>query len=97
MANTVIDVLAATGPGKQITVQNGWLQLRGTWVGTVNLQTGPNPDGSWSNMTDGTGTAIALTGNANCPVDNAMPMQMRVFLTWTSGSLTAELTSQIPA
>jgi len=95
MANRQQDTLAATGPGTAITVQNGWLQLTGTWVGTVNLQTGPNPDGSWSNMTDATGNAIALTTNANCPIDDAMPMSMRVNFTRTSGTLVAAITSQI--
>lgn len=97
MANRVTDMLAATGNGTAITVQNGWLSLTGTWVGTVNLQTGPNPDGSWSNMTDGSGNVIALTANTNCPIDNAMPMSMRANFTRTSGTLVAAITSQIPA
>lgn len=95
MANRQPDTLAATGAGTPITVQNGWLQLSGTWVGTVNLQTGPNPDGSWSNMTDASGNAIALTSNANCPIDNAMPMSMRVYFTRTSGTLFSAIASQI--
>lgn len=96
MANRVLDTLAATGAGTPITVQQGWLQLSGTWVGTVNLQTGPNPDGSWSNMTDATGTALAFTVNANCPISNPIPMSIRVNFTRTSGTLVAALTSQIP-
>jgi hypothetical protein len=95
MANRQSDTLAATGAGTPVIVQNGWLQLTGTWVGTVNIQTGPNPDGSWSNVTDATGTAIALTTNANCPMDNAMPMSVRVFFTRTSGTLVAAITGQI--
>lgn len=95
MANRTQDTLTVTGAGTAITVQNGWLNLTGTWTGTVNLQTGPNSDGSWSNMTDGSGNAIALTTNANCPIDNAMPMSMRVNFTRTSGTLVAAISSQI--
>lgn len=97
MANRQTDTLAATGPGTAITVQNGWLQLSGTWVGTVNLQSGPNPDASWSNITDATGAALSFTGNVNCPIDNAIPMSMRVNFTRTSGTLVSSITSQIPA
>jgi hypothetical protein len=97
MANRVVDTLAATGTGTAITVQTGWLSLTGTWTGTVNLQTGPNPDGSWSSITDASGNVIALTVNTNCPIDNAIPMSMRVNFTRTTGTLVAALTSQIPA
>lgn len=96
MANQVSDSLAATGTGTAITVKNGWLSLSGTWAGTVNLQRGPNADGSWSNMTDGSGNAIALTVNTECPIDNAIPMQMRVNFTRTSGTLVAAIASQNP-
>jgi hypothetical protein len=97
MANRAPDTLAATGAGTPITVQNGWLTLSGTWTGTVNLQTGPNPDGTWNNITDGAGNAIALTTNANCPIDNSMPVQMRVFFTRSTGTLVASIASQNPA
>ncbi|RTL63538.1 MAG: hypothetical protein EKK41_23155 [Hyphomicrobiales bacterium] len=97
MANRVQDSLAATGAGTAITVQTGWLSLSGTWVGTVNLQRGPNPDGSWSNITDASGNVIALSVNTECPIDNAIPMSMRVNFTRTSGTLVAAITSQIPA
>ena len=96
MANRQTDTLTATGAGTAITVQTGWLSLSGTWVGTVNLQRGPNADGSWSNITDGAGAVIALTANTECPIDNAMPMSMRVNFTRTSGTLVAAIVSQIP-
>lgn len=96
MSNRVSDTLAATGPGTAITIQQGWLQLTGTWTGTVNLQTGPNPDGSWSNITDATGTPLSYTTNANFAINNAIPMSMRVNFTKTTGTLVAALTSQIP-
>jgi hypothetical protein len=95
MANSKTDTLAATGASTPIVLQTGFLQLSGTWAGTANLQTGPNPDGSWSNVTDGTGAAIALTANTNCPVDNAIAMNMRVNWTRTSGTLVVTLTSNL--
>ena len=97
MANRVSDTLAATGAGSAITVQNGWLTLSGTWTGTVNLQTGPNPDGSWNDVTDGAGNVIALTVNTNCPMDDSMPMQVRVYFTRLTGTLVASIASQNPS
>lgn len=92
MTERVSDTLAATGAGSQITISQGWLQLSGTWTGTVNIQTGPDNAGNWSNMTDATGAAIALTTNTNCPIDNAISTTMRVNWTRVSGTLVATIT-----
>lgn len=93
MAIPQTDTLVATGASTPVVVKTGWIQLSGTWAGTVNLQTGQNPDGTWSNVTDGLGAVLAFTGNLNCPVDNSIPMNTRVNFTRTSGTLVVTLTA----
>lgn len=91
MALKVKADLSATGEGSALVITHGWLRLSGTWTGTVNLQTDPNNDGTWTNATDENGTAIALTGNINCPIDNSLPVKTRVYFTRSSGTVTYTL------
>ena len=78
--------IAATGAGESVVLTKGWVNLRGTWVGTVSLQNEVEP-GTWADATDGAGTEIAWTGAVSCPIDNAVPLPTRVYFTRTSGTL----------
>lgn len=86
------DTLAASGASTPIVINSGWLQTNGTWTGSFNLQTGPNDDGTWSNFTDASGNVITFTGNANCPLNNGIAMNMRVNWTRTTGTITINVT-----
>ena len=91
MAIKKSDSIAATGAGGSVVIRKGWLSISGTWVGTINLQVDVNNNDTWSNATDQTGTAIALTQNTNCPIDNAVAMKTRAYFTRTSGTAVVTL------
>lgn len=87
MAIIKTGALAATGEGETVVINKGWINLRGTWTGTVNVQTDVTNSGVWANATDETGEAIALTTAASCPIDNAVAMKTRLYFTRSSGTL----------
>lgn len=75
-----------------------WLEMELDEIRAFNrLMTNP-PTFQAKIMTDNDpGNVIALSVNTECPIDNSMPMSMRVNFTRTSGTLVAAITSQIPA
>lgn len=86
MAIKVSESLAATGSTGELVLKGGFVSVQGTWAGTINVEVDPTGAGSWSNITDLTGAALAFTGNFNLAIDNGAPVKTRVKFTRTSGT-----------
>ncbi|PAQ09557.1 hypothetical protein [Mesorhizobium temperatum] len=91
MAIKVSESLAATGSTGELVLKGGFVSVQGTWAGTINVEVDPTGAGSWSNITDTAGTALAFTGNFNLAIDNGAPVKTRVKFTRTSGTAVVAL------
>lgn len=94
MALKVSESLVATGSSGILVLKEGFVSVQGTWVGTINIEVDPIGNGTWSNLTDAAGAAIALTGNFNVAIDNGAPIKTRVKFTRTSGTAVVVLTGE---
>jgi hypothetical protein len=68
------------------------VSVQGTWVGTINVEVDPDGSGTWSSITDLTGTVAAFTTNINIAFDNGAAVKMRLKFTRTSGTAVIVLT-----
>lgn len=94
MAAKVSESLAASGSTASLVMEKGFVSVQGTWTGTINIEVDPSGAGSWSNITDLTGAAVAPTANVNLAIDNGAPVKTRIKFTRTTGTAVVVLTGE---
>jgi hypothetical protein len=88
----VRDSFAATGPGTPISVQNGVLEISGTFSGTVQLYIDVVGDGTYAPAMDASGTPLSLTQPGVLNIANGAPVNCRAQCTaYASGAIVASI------